>query len=65
MTQWYAIKIDCAEQCDVPAGKVMTKVPTSRHAWTDIMTCPHCKQSFLIRGADEVNADGQAAKDGT
>lgn len=42
--------IDCAERCEVPEGRTLADVPPPRHAWADVLRCPHegCGRAFLI-----------------
>ena len=41
-------QIDCREKCEFPAGLVAVEVPRPRHAWGDVLCCPHCDKAFLI-----------------
>ena len=48
----YVGHIDCDLRCEVPAGKKLFPVPKPRHAWGDIIVCPHCDAAFLVRPID-------------
>ena len=43
-------RIDCPESCEVPAGASLAEVPRPRHAWNDVLCCPHegCDKAFLV-----------------
>lgn len=47
--------IGCARSCEVPEGSTLTPVPTPRHAWSDVIVCPHedCGAAFLVTRAQE------------
>jgi hypothetical protein len=48
--------ISCGNACEVPAGVRLAEVPVPRHAWGDVVVCPHdCGRAFLImdRGAPD------------
>lgn len=42
--------IDCQQSCEVPKGQTLSEVPRPRHAWPDILCCPHggCGRAFLV-----------------
>lgn len=42
--------IECRQRCEVPAGAVLVPVPRPRHAWGDVLVCPHegCDKAFWI-----------------
>lgn len=48
-------RIDCAQQCEIPAGVQLTEVPRPRHAWGDVFNCPNdgCGRSFMARQNDQ------------
>lgn len=51
-------KIMCPLKCDVPEDVVMSEVPVPRHAWGDMLVCPHvdepCGLAFLVAEAPPV-----------
>lgn len=40
-------KIDCDEGCEIPPGVRLVRVPRPRHAWRDVLVCPHCGDAFF------------------
>lgn len=41
-------KLPCDLDCDVPEGLTLTAIPRPRHAWGDVLRCPHCEAAWLI-----------------
>jgi hypothetical protein len=46
----YTANVDCPEKCQVPEGFTMHDFPRPRHAWRDVIICPHaeCGRCFLL-----------------
>jgi len=41
--------LPCERHCEVPKDMVVTgPVPRPRHAWTDVIVCPHCERAWLV-----------------
>ena len=53
-------KIDCPLECNVPEGMTLGVVPRPRHAWKDILPCPHvedgCELTFIIVRKEDTGA---------
>jgi len=49
-------RIPCDQGCEVPVGTTLALVPVPRHAWDDVIVCPHtrddgetpCGRAFLV-----------------
>lgn len=48
--------IECPQKCDVPEGFELTETPPTRHAWSDVISCPKddCQRTLLITKRPEV-----------
>lgn len=40
--------LPCRLGCGVPAGITLSPVPTPRHAWGGVITCPICYRSWMV-----------------
>lgn len=40
--------IDCEQKCEIPKGISLSRIPSPRHAWKDILRCPDCGDCFLV-----------------
>ena len=45
----YVGHVDCDERCEVPKGMKLFPIPRPRHAWGDVIVCPHCGAAFMMR----------------
>ncbi|MFB6776531.1 hypothetical protein ACFCX0_03660 [Streptomyces sp. NPDC056352] len=47
-------RINCEQQCEIPAGVRLAEVPRPRHDWGDVFQCPNegCGRSFLATPAE-------------
>lgn len=46
--------IDCEQSCEIPEGIGLIDVPRPRHAWGDVLLCPHdgCERAFMKTDID-------------